>query len=249
MQISNLAGVSAFNSNLHTHSAKTLQNIPLPKFTGSLWTTNVVLTKTEATRSDEEILNDVIEVAKKCAQGIKGTTVPGHMPPSLKEEFNKLWGEYVSPYSPDRQAIFTKGLESTQNEIKSRISKPILDTSLLTILLGKNKVNASFWFSPNDKRTVEVDYMQFFDENGEQIGGYQRNLGGWNITLTEVERARISEVSALFRDTLNAEIANRSRETATNANSNVSYQQNQAAQTTTAQQAISRYEQMQNAGR
>ena len=250
MQISNFGGIPVLNSNLQTNTAKTLQNIPMPKFVNYFATrddVNHILTKTEATRSDEEILNDLIELTERFVQQSKGTTEPGKMPASMLKESNKLLGEFMAPYSPDREAIFTKGFESTQKEIKSRISKPMLDTSLITVLFGKNKVSTSIWFAPNDKRVIEIDNMRFVDENGEHIGSYHRNLGCWTVALTEAERERTAIFNGVYQDTVKTAMANKSAGTNANTTNNVPFQQNQAAQTqtTTAQQAASRYEQMQ----
>lgn len=264
MQISNMGGVSPFNTNLQPNTAKTLQNIPLPKFVG-YWGgrihPNHILTKTEATRSDEEIMKDMTELAERFVQQnkFKGT-IPGQLPKSLQEEYNKLMGEFIAPYSPDRKAIFTEGFKSTQNEIKNRMSRPMLDTSLITVLFGKNKVNASIWFAPHDKRVIEIDNMSFHNENGEHVGGY--NNGRWTISLTEAERQRSNFIQGVFADATNVAAlsnnmsfqgGNEEYHAVLRTRFHAQIQAHQAAQTTTqtttAQQAVSRYEQMQNAER
>jgi len=68
-------------------------------------------TKTEATRSDEEILKDMAELARKHAQ--QGTFQEGD------EEFLALMEEYISSVSPDRESI----LNHSMNEIIDR-TKP-----------------------------------------------------------------------------------------------------------------------------
>ena len=261
MQISNFGGIPVLNSNLQTNTAKTLQNIPAPKFVNYLGgrdLPNHVLTKTEATRSDEEILNDVRELAENIVQQFKFKgTIPAQLPASIQKEWNRLSGEFVAPYSPDRKAIFTQGLESTQKEIKSRISKPMLDTSLITILFGKNRVDTSIWFAPNDKRVIEIDNMSFFDENGKRIGGYHHGI--WGVELTEAENARSRIFHAAYGEALSVAAlahnmtfeggdeefhATRRTQYHTQIQAYQATQTN-TTQTTTAQQAASRYEQMQ----
>jgi hypothetical protein len=77
--------------------------------TGSISLPSDVYTKTEPTRSDEEILKDVAELAKKHAE--KGTF---HY---KDEEYLSLMEEYISSVSPDRESI----LENTMNEINEKI--------------------------------------------------------------------------------------------------------------------------------
>jgi hypothetical protein len=262
MQINSLSGgIPAHNSFL-PNSAKVIRNPPMPRF-GITNAPGELLTKTEATRSDEEIINDVIAIAKKQAQQ---TLATGKNVYCRNPELEKLYGEFISPYSPDRQAIFTKGLDSSLNEIKSRVSKPIpifnmglrgfklaIDISSFELFLfGKSSVKANFGFSSNHG-AFEVNKLNFF-ENGEPIGVYHDPLG-WAFTPTKAEQARTSELTNAFHNAFHAEM--QSGRAGTNANStnfdfaahNVSNQQNQAAQTpttptATTQQAISRYEQM-----
>jgi len=80
----------------------------MPK-TNSISLPSWVYTKTEPTRSDEEILNDMAELAKKHAE--QGTFQ------NRDYEFESLVREYVSSVSPDRESI----LENTMNEINENI--------------------------------------------------------------------------------------------------------------------------------
>ena len=68
-------------------------------------------TKTEPTRSDEEILKDIAELAKKHAQ--QGTFY------KQDQEYLDLMKEYVSSASPDRESI----LNRTMNEIMERTNQ------------------------------------------------------------------------------------------------------------------------------
>jgi len=70
-----------------------------------------MFTKTEPTKSDEEILKDIIELAKKHAQ--QGTFQEND------EEFLALRKEYISSVSPNREGI----LNSAMNEIIERTKK------------------------------------------------------------------------------------------------------------------------------
>jgi len=103
-----------------TATQKTLNNASTNPFeAGSFdfknWTANLdpnydrqMLTKTEATRSDEEILKDMAELGKKQAQ--RGVFQ------EYDEEFLSLYKEYISSVSPDREGI----LNRTMNEIIDR---------------------------------------------------------------------------------------------------------------------------------
>jgi hypothetical protein len=257
MQINSLSGGIPAHNSFMPSSAKTIKNPPKPTF-GNITVTGIVMTKTEATRSDEEIKNDVIALAKKHAQQSLATNKEIFC---REVEYEKLQGEFVSPHSPDRQTIFTKGLGSSLNEIKSRISKPIpifnmgssgfklaINISPFELFLfGKSSVKVNYHW--NDK-AFDVANLDFF-ENGENIGGYS-NQAGWFWSSTKAEFARKEELNFVYINAFHAEM--KSGRADTNANStnfdfaahNVSNQQNQAAQSTTAQQAVSRYEQMQH---
>jgi hypothetical protein len=74
-------------------------SVRLPNFKEN----NEGYTKTEPTRSDEEILKDIVELAKKHAE--KGTF---H---NADNEYLDLFKEYVSSVSPDREGILTDSLK------------------------------------------------------------------------------------------------------------------------------------------
>jgi len=74
-------------------------NMRLPNFKEN----NEMYTKTEPTRSDEEILKDIAELAKRHAE--KGTF---H---NADNEYLDLFKEYISSVSPDRESILTSSLK------------------------------------------------------------------------------------------------------------------------------------------
>jgi len=102
---------------------KTLNNANSDPFKASSfnfkdWSANLdpnydiqMLSKTEATRSDEEILKDMTELAKKQA---KQGTFQEH-----DEEFLSLYKEYVSSVSPDRECILNRAM----NEVIERTNQ------------------------------------------------------------------------------------------------------------------------------
>jgi len=73
--------------------------------TGSVSLPSWIYTKTELTRSEEEIIKDIIEVAKRHAE--QGTFQ------AEDDEFQSLVKEWTSPVSPDREEI----LKRTMKEI------------------------------------------------------------------------------------------------------------------------------------
>jgi len=77
--------------------------------TSSISLSSEIYSKTERTRSDEEILKDIVEVAKKHAE--QGTY---H---NRDDEYSSLMREYISSASPDRESI----LENTVNEVNEKI--------------------------------------------------------------------------------------------------------------------------------
>ncbi|MCL2101923.1 MAG: hypothetical protein FWH22_09465 [Fibromonadales bacterium] len=79
--------------------------------TGSFKIPEHIQTKTTPTRSDEEILKDMIELAKKHAQ-------QGTLHGSRDQEYAKLIDEYVSSVSPDREGV----LKNAVNEIYERLN-------------------------------------------------------------------------------------------------------------------------------
>ncbi|MCL2261349.1 MAG: hypothetical protein FWC15_08375 [Fibromonadales bacterium] len=78
--------------------------------TGTVSVPSWVYTKTELTRSEDEIKKDMIELAKKHAKN--GTS-------QLHDyEFQSLMKEYISPASPDRESILRNAVSEINEKIK-----------------------------------------------------------------------------------------------------------------------------------
>jgi hypothetical protein len=165
-------------------------------------------TKTTPTRSDEEILEAMKELAKKHAEN--GTF---H---NADNEYLDLYKEYVSSVSPDREGILTNSL----NEIfeKANLPKKEKDNTLgMSILQQTIKVmeqaknNNKRWLDGEIKgANYNVGWMEgnelkcadFFDSNGELIGHYDQN--GWDVFDTKSEQARRSEILAVYNEAFNS---------------------------------------------
>jgi len=80
--------------------------------TGGVSLPSSIYTKTELTRSEEEILKDMVELAKK-KHAQQGTFY------KQDQEYLDLMKEYVSSASPDRESI----LNRTMNEIIERTNQ------------------------------------------------------------------------------------------------------------------------------
>jgi len=136
--------IAKTNSTSKTNNVKTVNigSIKLPEY---------MLTKTEPTRSDEEILKDIEELAKEHARiallsGNKFEFQSG-------DRFEELKFEFVSSVSPDREGI----LKSKSNEIYERIAsemygmedledkeknKDLIDYLMEMLGVGKGKNNS-----------------------------------------------------------------------------------------------------------
>lgn len=264
MQINGVGGVSSYYINSNQISKKVV-NIPTPTYG---WGDYLIATKTETNRTDDEIKNAMIELAKQDAsKGIWGVDLDTTLTKTRRsEEYQKLMGEYVQSVSPDRRAIFAKGVDATLNEISARIKKPIIDNSLMELMLYgevKTNVKSSFYYDTNMKM-FNIGVIELFSENGEALGSYS-GVYGWGQTPTQAEKSREIELYSIYKnawDTATAEI--KANGATTNANSasvsssNAFFQQNQvvratlsqdqksssAAQNPNVQQVIDRYEQM-----
>jgi hypothetical protein len=172
-------------------------NIRLPDFK------NVNLyTKTEPLRSDEEIKEDIVRIAKADAE--KGKLQ------SQTREFLELEKEYVSSVSPDREGIITnstKQIFANADAIKSK--GKAFPNSLLELLIErdkKDKITAINMNCSNYKACFEGDtltYAGFYDSNGEVIADYTPN-GGWACPMTKAEGVRENEFFAAYNEVWNS---------------------------------------------
>ncbi|MDR2593247.1 MAG: hypothetical protein LBC87_00545 [Fibromonadaceae bacterium] len=102
--------------------------------TNSVSLPSYIYTKTEPTRSDEEILKDIVEVAKK--HGRQGTFM------YEDEEFKSLTKEWVSSVSPDREEILKDAMKEI-DEKKHSINKKDIgekDFDLIDMLMQALKM-------------------------------------------------------------------------------------------------------------
>jgi hypothetical protein len=173
-------------------------------------------TKTEPTRSDEEILKDIAELAKKHAE--KGTF---H---NADNEYLDLYKEYVSSVSPDRENILTNSLKeifAKANSPKKNkedtidINKNILQQTLRIMEQAKNKngntSNKTVWLDGEISGTNykvgwldgnELKEASFYDSNGEKIADYSQN--GWALYGTKAENERGREILAVYNEAFNS---------------------------------------------
>jgi hypothetical protein len=193
--------------------------------TGSVNLPSWIYTKTEPTRSDEDILKDVEELAKKHAE--QGTFF------SQDDEYLSLMKEYISSVSPDRKSI----LENTVNEINENVNKipkpqknveekdfDMIDTLLQ--ILQKIQKGEDKKISNRDEATSssngqficnmsgatydayveggEVKAALMYSSSGEVVMDFgDRNIPGQlSVTqyCTDEENARSAELVEVYRD-------------------------------------------------
>jgi len=110
--------------------------------TGSVSLPSWIYTKTEPTRSDEEILKDIVEVAKRHAK--QGTFQ------YEDNEFESLVKEWVSPVSPDREEILKNAMKeinegkktfNSQKNTDKEENFDMIDTLMQALKITKKEVN------------------------------------------------------------------------------------------------------------
>jgi len=244
MQISGLSGVSAYNPYSKTTQMK---NVQLPEFG---WGKGMFPTHTPANKSDEDIKNAIIELAKQDARNGRHSR-EGVTLNNQSAEYHALEGEFVQSVSPDRRSIVPAALAQLGKATKLHGGKPIIDDSLTQLILNGTRVgikNPGVMYDAKSKM-MEIHLLPIF-AGGEAIGSYSITYG-WNWSQTKEEHSRRNEIHDLYYDTWKAETAAiNAGKVGTSATQtyNASYTQSQVTQSTTAQQAISRYEQMQSGG-
>jgi len=184
--------------------------VNLPNFKNN----NEGFTKTEPTRSDEEILEAMRELAKKHAEN--GTF---H---NADNEYLDLFKEYISSVSPDRESILTNSLKeifgkakTNKEEVAIDFNKNILQQTLSIMEQIKNKngnvsSNKAFNIDLAGGAMCKVGWLDgdklkdafFHDSNGELIASYSQN--GWSILYTKAEQARKSEITAVYNEAFNS---------------------------------------------
>jgi hypothetical protein len=194
MQINGMGGITPSNRYVQVKPKQAIKSVPPPKYGWGAW---LIPTKTETTRTDEEIKNDIIELAKNDARrGIYGADTELHG--SKTKEYNKLVGEYVTSVSPDRKTIYPAAMARLEKAISLKANKPIIDTSLLDLIVSGIKTSLKRTAAQYDARTriIEIDNVQIFS-GGVSIGSYVKN-SGWTWTPTDEELARHREISQLY---------------------------------------------------
>jgi hypothetical protein len=178
--------------------------VKLPNFKEN----NEGCTKTEPTRSDEEILKAVAEMAKK--HGEKGTF---H---NMDNEYLDLYKEYVSSVSPDRESILTNSLKqifgktNAPKENKEGATNSILQQTLALMenmknkngIISNNKTMSSTMYKVGWMEGNDLRYADFYDSNGELIASYTQN--GWDLFGTKAEKARGDEFTAMYNEAFNS---------------------------------------------
>ncbi|MDR0517927.1 MAG: hypothetical protein LBH25_12865 [Fibromonadaceae bacterium] len=157
---------------------------------------NAMLTKTESSRSDEELKEAIVKIAREDAE--KGQLQ------SQTKEFLDLRKEYISSVSPDRESIITnstKQIFANVNLIKQKNEG--LSTTLLELLMDKegNKIKVINMNNSAYKVCFEDDkltYAGFYDSSGELIADYDSN--GWACIGTKAEEARQHEFCSIYNE-------------------------------------------------
>ncbi len=201
MQVNRMGGVPSYNPYSQANTASRFRNVQMPVFGNGF---KNMMTHRETCRTDDEIKNSIIELAKKdAAAGIHGRSIDDFSTPS--QEFQDLLHEYVGSVSPDRRAIFPAGIAQLQKATSLRANAPYIDDSIMQLWLSGSKIslrNYNVQYSARDKM-MEVGKVDFF-ENGEFIGTYS-NDHGWGYCYTKAEQSRSEEIHHLYVDTWKAE--------------------------------------------
>jgi len=178
-------------------------SVRLPNFNEN----NEGYTRTEATRSDEEILEDIKKIAKKHAEN--GTF---H---NADNEFLDLKKEYIASVSPDRESILTNSLKQIFGKTNSPKKEKEETLSILQQTLeimekaknnngtkSNNKTISGAMYKVGWLDGDELKYADFYDGNGELVANYSQN--GWALYATKAEKARNDEITAVYNEAFNS---------------------------------------------
>jgi hypothetical protein len=199
--------------------------IKLPNFKEN----NEMFTKTKTTRSDEEILEAIKELAKKHAEKAKEKENLGkyYFFQNADNEYLDLMKEYVSSVSPDREGILTSSLNqifgktNKNKEISADNNESLLQQTLKNMEKMKpknktaNKALQQILKSMDNKTSGatygklsivddnKLSYVEFYNSNGEMIATYNSTTG-WDGFMTKEEQARRSEFLAVYNEAYNS---------------------------------------------
>jgi hypothetical protein len=147
-------------------------NIGLPDF-------NKMWTKTEPSRSDEELKEAIAKLARKDAE--KGRF---H---EYTKEYLDLMKEYVSPVSPDREGIITHSIKQMPKNKEHQ--------TLLELLMDKKDKTST---------TDDTDYnIDFYDSKGELVAKYTSKYG-WEDITTKAEGEQMPKFAAIYNEAWNS---------------------------------------------
>jgi hypothetical protein len=201
MQISGLGGVSAYTK---INLSSQMKSVQMPSYG---WGKGLIATKTETKKTDEEIKNAMIELAKKDARnGIYGMDLDvTHTKTRQSKEFASLVGEYVQSASPDRKNIYPAAIAQMRKATKLNGMIPIIDDSLTQLLLNGTKIKLKHHGVIYDTKSkmMAINHVEFFI-GGERIGSYDLR-SGWHQEFTKEELSRQSEINWLYYNTWTAE--------------------------------------------
>jgi len=170
-------------------------NIRLPDFRKS----TEMYTRTEPSRSDEELREAIIKIAREDAE-------KGQCANQTKEWFD-VKKEFMSSVSPDRESIVTNSTKqmfanvNSHKSIKEEHARTLLEL-LMDKEIDKNKSNVVNINSATHKACFEngnLTYAEYYDSKGEVIATYNPN-SGWDGILTKEEIARQKEFSSIYHE-------------------------------------------------
>jgi len=203
MQINGLGGVQAYNPYTLNNSASKMKSVELPEFG---WGSGKFPTYTPTDKSDEEIKNAIVELAKKDARNGRHSR-EGVTLNNQSSEYHALEGMFVQSISPDRRSIVPAALAQLGKATKLHGGKPLIDDSLTQLMLNGTRVeikNPGVMYDSKNKM-MEIHLLPIF-AGGEAIGSYSITYG-WNWSQTKEEHSRRNEIHSLYYDTWKAETA------------------------------------------
>lgn len=200
MRINGYGGVAAYNPYSNINTSSQMKSVQMPPYG---WGKGLIATKTETNRTDEEIKNAMIELAKKDARnGIFGQDLDTTLTNTRRsKEYEAIMGEYVQSVSPDRRTIFSAGIAQLGKATKLKGNIPLIDDSLTRLLLNGTKIELKLpgvQYNAKSKQ-MEIHHVMF-TSGGENIGSYSITYG-WGAEHTKEEHSRYVEMGALYEQT------------------------------------------------
>jgi len=147
--------------------------------TSSFKIPELMQSKTEPARSDEEISKDMEELAKEHARAVVFQIDD--------KRFAKLIDEYVSSVSPDRESILKSQIDEILERVKNDMPDMVIDGDMYNNVLIQNGM---------------VENADFYDENGEWIMNY--NGDKLYQSYTKAEGARLQEMLDVYNEAYDA---------------------------------------------